>query len=550
MAQTSETQSQPQAEAQTRTPAHTPRARGADPLRWIATQPLDVRLLVVVGVLAVVLRVVPLGGGMLDYDEGVYWQSLRAMAGGHQLFAQVFSSQPPAFLDLVYPFYALFGQSIAAARLGIAIYSLIGLAAIYVIGRAVAGRWAGLAAVALLAFDPAYLAESHTLQAEAPSVAFALVCVALAVSAARALVPARRRVLAVLAGAALALGILIKLWDVVAVVPAALYLAAPLAGVRRAPLRTAAPDDPDGQAPSAERGARQVALRTTVENLALFALGTLVAGILILAPYLPHWGALWSQVVAFHFAAGHTSGHGLLYNLSLLLSNGLEYPLALAALVGFLMGIGARDWRIAPPLLWLGASALLLLDQQPLFDHHRVLLSAPLALLAALALPLAARQSRVAFRRLAGVPIAPVAATLLLAVTLLTLGLGISSVRSAAAPPAGDQAQAAVALERLTVPGDVVASDDQYAAALAGRDVPPELVDTSQVRIASGYLTAAQLEAILTRDDVRAILFSSGRFALIPGFSAWVQAHYTEVVDLGGGRGLYIKSPPQPVTRV
>ncbi|HEX6800032.1 MAG TPA: glycosyltransferase family 39 protein [Ktedonobacterales bacterium] len=539
MAQTSETQ--PQTQAQTPAAAQTPRARGADPLRWIATRPLDLRLLAVVGVLAVVLRVVSLGGGMLDYDEGVYWQSLRAMAAGHPLFAQVFSSQPPAFLDLVYPFYALFGQSIAAARLGIVVYSLVGLAAIYVIGRAVAGRWAGLAAVALLAFDPAYLAESHTLQAEAPSVALALVCVALAVSAARAQVPARRRVLAVLAGAALALGILIKLWDVVAVVPAVLYLAAPLFASLRGP---------DGRLRRPERAALMPALRTTAENLALFALGALGAGILILAPYLSHWSDLWNQVVAFHIAAGHTSGHGLLYNLSLLLSNGLAYPLALAALVGFLLGIGARDWRIAPPLLWLGASALLLLDQQPLFDHHRVLLLPPLALLAALALPLAARQAPVALRRGASVPIAPLAATLLLVVTLLTLGLGVASMRTDAAPPNGDQAQAAVALERLTVPGDVVASDDQYAAALAGRDVPPELVDTSQVRIASGYLTAAQLEAILTRDDVRAILFSSGRFALIPGFTAWVQAHYTEVVDLGGGRGLYIKSPPQPVTRV
>lgn len=535
MAQTSETQPQPQAQTQAKAGARVPRqgqAAGGKPWQSRHTQ-----LLVVVGVLAVALRLFPLGGGMLDYDEGVYWQSLRAMAAGHSLFAQVFSSQPPAFLDLVYPFYTLFGQSIAAARLGIAVYSLIGLAAIYVIGRQIGGRWVGLAAGALLAFDPAYLAESHTLQAEAPSVAFSLLCVALAVSAAYAPVPSRRRVLAALAGAAFALGVLIKLWDVVTLVPAVLYLAAPLAGARGFHLLPRRPT----------RGELPPALRPTLENLALFALGALVAGILILAPYLSHWDTLWSQVVAFHLAAGRASNHGLLYNLSLLLSNGLEYPLAIAALVGLLLGARARDWRVVPPLLWLGAASLLLLDQQPLFDHHRVLLSPPLALLAALVLPLAAGQGfRWRIQR-TSVALGP---ALLLVVTIATLGLGVFSAQADAAPATPSQVEAAVALDRLTVPGDVVASDDQYAAALAGRDVPPELVDTSQVRIASGYLTAAQLEAILNRDDVRAILFESGRFGLVPGFTAWVRANYTEVVDLGDGRGLYIKTPPPPVSRV
>src|SRR5713226_368378 len=32
------------------------------------------------------------------YDEGVYWQSLRAMSAGHLLYQQIFYSQPPFFL--------------------------------------------------------------------------------------------------------------------------------------------------------------------------------------------------------------------------------------------------------------------------------------------------------------------------------------------------------------------------------------------------------------------------------------------------------------------
>jgi hypothetical protein len=536
VAQTSETHAQAQAGAQTQR-----QANSANPLRWLAVWPLDMRLLAVMSILAVGLRLAPLGGGMLDYDEGVYWQSLRAMAAGHPLFSQVFSSQPPAFLDLIYPFYMLFGQSLAAARLGIAIYSLIGLAAMYVIGRAVAGRWVGLVAFTLLAIDPTYLAESHTLQAEAPSVALGLVCLALAISAVRAPRASRRRLLAVLAGAALALGTLVKLWDVVMLVPVVLYLAAPFLSARFGL-------DLLSQHPT--RGPQAHPLRQSIENLAFFAFGGLAATILILVPYLPVWPALWNQVVTFHLVAGHHSGFGPLHNLRLLFQNGVEYPLALTALVAFLLGVDARDWRIVPPLLWLAASALLLLDQQPLFDHHRVLLSAPLVLLTALVLPLAARQAPLVVRRGRSVSLAALASALLLAVMLLTFGLGLYSVHVAARPPASDQAQAALALERLTLPGDLVASDDQYTVALAGRDMPPQLVDTSLVRIDSGYLTAPQLEAILTQDDVRVILFKSGRFAAIPGFSAWVRANYTDVVDLGGGAVLYIKAPPEPVSRV
>jgi hypothetical protein len=46
-------------------------------------------------------------------------------------------------------------------------------------------------------------------------------------------------------------------------------------------------------------------------------------------------------------------------------------------------------------------------------------------------------------------------------------------------------------------------------AAPASRDLPPQLVDTSFVRIFSGYLSAAQVKGLITRDCIRVILFAS-----------------------------------------
>ena len=87
--------------------------------RQFIAGPLDDRLATLLALVATALILWPLNGLERDYDEGVYWQSLRAMASGHPLFTSVFSSQPPFFLLSVYPFYMLFGQSIAAARFGV-----------------------------------------------------------------------------------------------------------------------------------------------------------------------------------------------------------------------------------------------------------------------------------------------------------------------------------------------------------------------------------------------------------------------------------------------
>jgi hypothetical protein len=71
---------------------------------WTAASP------VAIVTFAVVLRLPVISRGQIDYDGGVYWQSLRSLAAGHPLFSQVYSSQPPARLLFVFPFYRLSGE--------------------------------------------------------------------------------------------------------------------------------------------------------------------------------------------------------------------------------------------------------------------------------------------------------------------------------------------------------------------------------------------------------------------------------------------------------
>jgi len=154
-----------------------------------------------------------------DLDEGVYWESLRAMHAGAALYRQIYFSQPPLFLMTVFPSYTLFGQTIFAARLGIAIASLVGLYGAYLLGRAVSGGFGGFCALALRVGSAPYLAMSQTLQAEAPAVGFSLLGIGLAFLACRA--PATRRNLlgVTMAGVCLGVGILSKLLAVTTLIP-------------------------------------------------------------------------------------------------------------------------------------------------------------------------------------------------------------------------------------------------------------------------------------------------------------------------------------------
>ena len=100
------------------------------------------------------------------------------------------------------------------------------------------------------------------------------------------------------------------------------------------------------------------------------------------------------------------------------------------------------------------------------------------------------------------------------------------------------------ALQDHAIPSGLVVTDDQYVAALAGRDTPPELVDTSLVRIATGSLTTEEVERIIRRDDVHVVLFATDRLDRLPGLRAWIGANFHPVRSFDAGETLYIRNAP------
>jgi hypothetical protein len=93
---------------------------------------------------------------------------------------------------------------------------------------------------------------------------------------------------------------------------------------------------------------------------------------------------------------------------------------------------------------------------------------------------------------------------------------------------------------QLIPPGSQLFGDDQFNEALAGRQGPPYLIDTSLLRLHNSGLTPAALESRISGDPALCgVLFATNRLTTMQGFQAWVGIHFPDRSDLPGGAVLY-----------
>jgi 4-amino-4-deoxy-L-arabinose transferase-like glycosyltransferase len=462
-----------------------------------------------------------------SYDEGVYWQTLRSMASGHALYQSTFYSQPPVFLLSVYPIYVWFGQTIWAARLGIVLVSLLGLLGAFLLGKALRGRVGAIAALLLLVANPLYLAQAQTLQAEMPCIAFSLLAVGLAYYWWKRPDGAVGMVLAGLTTLALALSILSKLFGVAALVPIGLLALARLWQIFHLPTNQ-----------------RWRASASLLVGVLVFVVVTA----LVLLPFVGAWKQFLQSVISFHTAADRALSSSQSTNTHTIIS-GLLTLLALTALYGTVVALLRRDWRIVPLSGWFLASLYLLWRQVPLFPHHLVILVPPLVGLAIMGLaPIPWQQVRNGnFKNV--VTIATMVAVLLI---LLTSAVNFANSSTYLREQHG-RAMAALQspsmhvmhdLQSVTQPGQMVLTDGQFVAAQADRSTPPGLVDTSSVRVETGYLTNQQLIQQAAQSQVHAVLFLTHRLHIpvLAPFYNWLTHNYHMVRNYGNGSSLWLKN--------
>ncbi len=348
-----------------------------------------------------------------------------------------------------------------------------------------AGPRPALLAATVSAFDPLLLRSSLTLQADVPAVALAALAAGLSVES-----PHHRHrtraLLAAGAGAAAAAALLVKL--------TALPVLAGLLVV--------------------------LLLRRDGRGLVFLALGGAVGVAALLAPVAANLEAVWRQSVAMHVSARALPIGGLWATWPV--PPAAKGPLALLAIAGVAGALLRRQFTfMAVAGAWMIAAVFFLALQRPLWPHHFVAAAAPAALLAGGAAKFfPERLDRVGVLALAS------AAACALAVVLSTF-----------APPTGQVRR----LHAILPPGRTVVTDDQFLAASAGYDTPPELVDTSRVRIESGALTLEEVSSATERSGVTAVLLGSGRLQQLPGFMEWASVTFPRLVDIGSGHSLLLK---------
>jgi 4-amino-4-deoxy-L-arabinose transferase-like glycosyltransferase len=406
----------------------------------------------------------------------------------------------------MYPLYNLLGGGIVAGRTPVMVGSLVSLVAIFTIGRSLAGTWTGLAAMAVAAFDPLYLALSDALQADLPSVAIGLVAVAIAARARGR--PARSGVW-VLAGLVLGLSVMTKLLGVVFLVPLS-WLAWYSVG---APWK----------------------------RLGGLAVGSAAAVVLVILPFVGDLSAVYTQVVGLHLGTRVSEPQSLREKLQRVIDS---YPVVVPGLAA--LGAGAlAAWRrvgwVGMLVLWLVGALAVDLAQGPLFIHHLVVLVPPVALLAGAAPVLAVEALRAERRTVASRPPWLALVAVVASVTVIA-ALGLRAL-TAPMPPADRTSAPTITAMRTWVPRGVpVVTDEPFAAAWTGHLVPPNLVDQSHARITTGNLTAARVEADTEAAKARAVIFATGRLETLAGFKDWVAQRFRLVDDAGDGLQVWVRA--------
>jgi 4-amino-4-deoxy-L-arabinose transferase-like glycosyltransferase len=447
----------------------------------------------VLTVATVLLRLAAfLAAKSLVFDDGVYAASALAMRAGAQPFRDVFSSQGPLFLPLVWLGDLAGFRTIDSPRVLTVVSGVVLAIAVYAIGRRITSRGNALLAAALVTTSGSILWVTVPVNSDGPSLACSMLAVALAVRYRDRPSTAGAVGVGLAAGVALS----IKLLAAPAVLIAGLVV---LLSHRRTRDAAAA---------------------------AAFALGVCVVAAL-------PWGVgrVWDQTYVYHSKAhrvysGIEAARKVLNTLAhrdllLLVALGL----ALAALVVRLFIHRPRSDTTTRAVVvvlvaWVVLVFVMLVSEPAMWRAHVSHLVPPLALLAALHPP----------------PWPVLAAGLLVAVPF-----AVSSNTSILWPDGytGDQAALVHQLERLPH-GALVISDDPGWVWRAKHRTPAAYADTSYQRVDAHDITEAKLVRAASAGNVCAVVASSpARFLRFRGLSSQLARAGYDARRLGPRIALY-----------
>jgi 4-amino-4-deoxy-L-arabinose transferase-like glycosyltransferase len=291
-----------------------------------------------------------------DSDEGLNLMRSMLVVLGHPLYRQVSSDQPPLFTQILALLLRVVGFDVNPARVLVLLFS--GLL-VWSCAHFLQITWGKLAAILflpLIVMVPRYLDLSVSVMIGVPSIALA----AMSMLFVTIWHQDKKNLWLVLSGFALALSVLIKLFS---------GFLAPifLIGVTVA-----------AYFENREVGFLWKILQPAFIWSASFAGLALLLGLILVGPQ-----NVW-LIVFPHLTAPITdelSGPGYTINAHLQAA----IPLIILGVFGALVSIYRRNWLTLYPLSWAGLAYALFSFYSPVFYHHQLLITIPIAMLAAAA---------------------------------------------------------------------------------------------------------------------------------------------------------------------
>lgn len=289
-----------------------------------------------------------------DTDEGLNLMRSMLITLGHPLYSEVSSDQPPLFNQMLALLFRVVGFEVNPARLLVLLFSTLLVWSCTQILQLTWGKLPAILFLLLVIMLPEYLRLSTSVMIGVPSIALA----ALSMLFVTLWHQKRNNVWLALSGFALALSVLIKLFT---------GLLAPifLLGMTISTYL--------------ERKGEEFSWRTFRPALIwsiCFVTAAVLLGLALIGPQ-----NVW-LIVFPHMAAPKTEFlDSTIYSINVRLQAAV--PLLLLGLLGALISIFKRNWLTLYPIAWAMLAYVLFSFYSPIFYHHQLLITVPVAMLAA-----------------------------------------------------------------------------------------------------------------------------------------------------------------------
>lgn len=445
-----------------------------------------------------------------DTDEGLNLMRSMLVVHGHSLYSEVSSDQPPLFTQILALLFRVAGFEVNPARSLVLLFSTLLVWSGAQFLQLTCGKLAAILFLPLAIMVPRYLVLSTAVMIGVPSIALASVAMLFVILWHQK----GSSLWLVLSGFMLALSVLIKLFT-------GFFVPILLIGITASAYF-------DGRGP----GLSWKMLRPALVWSICFAGLALLLGLVLVGPQ-----NIWLIIFPHMTAPAIENFQSENYTINAHLQSAV--PLLFLGLFGALISIYRRNWLSLYPLAWAVVAYILFSFYSPVFYHHQLLITIPVAMLAAAAvgdailtlIHLRRPSDLIRFQTLLGVAslIGLVLATRQYLPALDKQLMDSPRITGLSLRATSGKLKVIRTMNEYIDQTNWIMTDMPMYAFRVHRPVPPSIATFSSKRLATGSLTE---EDILTAmRDYRPEQVLMARFE-IPALEAYLEENYTLILSV------------------